>query len=71
MSTLTEIKTAVDSLPDEQRIELDAYIWASLRKTPVAFSDMLDERMRDMDAGRKVRWADIRDEVLQREALPE
>jgi hypothetical protein len=71
MSTLTEIKTAVDSLPDEQRIELDAYIWASLRKTPVAFSDMLDERMRDMDAGKKVRWADIRDEVLQREALPE
>lgn len=47
MSTLTEIKTAVDTLPAEQRIELDTYIWATLRKTPVAFSDMLDERMRE------------------------
>ena len=53
MSTLAEIKTAVDALPDEERIELDAHIWAKLRKTPVTYSDILDERMRDMDAGKK------------------
>lgn len=71
MSTLAEIKSAVDTLPDAERIELDAYIWATLRKRPVVFSDMLDARMRDMDDGNKVRWTDIREEILVREQLPD
>ena len=71
MSTLAEIKSAVDALPDEERVELDAYIWATLGKRPVASPDMLDERMHEMDAGKKVRWADIRDEILLREELPD
>ncbi len=70
MSTLTEIKTAVDTLSIEEMMELNAYMWSS-RRIPVIYSDTVDERMREMDKGKKVRWADIRDEVIEREKLPD
>ena len=70
MSTLTEIKTAVDTLSIEEMMELNAYMWSS-RRIPVIYSDTVDARMREMDEGKKVRWADIRDEIIEREKLPD
>jgi hypothetical protein len=71
MSTFEEIKRAVAALPVEKQIELDSYIWGTVHRLPVTFSETIDDRMREMDEGKKVRWADIREEVLQREKLPE
>lgn len=70
MSTLAEIKSAVNTLSIEEMMELNAYMWSS-RQIPVIYSDTVDERMREMDEGKKVRWADIRDEILEREKLPD
>lgn len=70
MSTLAEIKSAVDTLSIEEMMELNAYMWSS-RRIPVIYSDTVDERMREMDEGKKVRWADIRDEIIEREKLPD
>jgi hypothetical protein len=70
MSTLAEIKSAVDTLSIEEMMELNAYMWSS-RQIPVVYSETIDERMREMDAGKKVRWADIREEILEREKLPD
>jgi hypothetical protein len=71
MSSLAEIKEAVAALPTEQRLELDAYIWASFGNLPVVDSETVDERMREMDAGAKVPWSSLREEILLREELPE
>lgn len=70
MSTLDEIKNAVTSLPAEQQLELDSFIW-SLRKVPVMYSATVDDRMREMDAGNKVPWKEVRDRMIANEALPE
>ena len=70
MSTLAEIKSAVDTLSIEEMMELNAYMWSS-RQIPVVYSETIDERMREMDAGKKVRWADLREEILEREKLPD
>jgi hypothetical protein len=68
MSTLDEIKNAVTSLPPEQQLELDSFIW-SLRKVPVIYSATVDERMREMDAGNKVPWKEVRERMIANERL--
>jgi cytidylate kinase len=71
MSSLAEIKQAVDALPLEQRLELDAYIWASMNHLPIYESATVDDRMREMEAGDKIPWKSFREEVLKREQAEE
>lgn len=68
--SLSEIKQAIRELTPEEWMEVQACLWEAAG-VPVQHSPTLDEKMAKMNAGRFVRWEDVRDDVLKRESLPD
>jgi hypothetical protein len=69
--SLAEIKQAIKSLTPEERNELQAYMWAAGPHLPVMYSDTVEDRMAEMDAGKKIYWRDVKEDIIARETPDE
>ena len=66
-----EIKQAIEKMTPEERNELQAYLWSVVPNRPIIYSETVEQRMKEMDEGKFVRWSDVRDEFIARETPDE
>lgn len=58
-----EIKPQIEQLPHEEMVKALAYLKSRLRADTAANQRELSRRHAEMDAGRKVRWDDLKREL--------